>query len=91
MNRFLTAGAAMLALGHPGTSQTTFATITGLVADPNGAAVSGATITVTNMETHYSYLARSNETGNGVSTTSARPCPNFVNPELRGSYDSFRD
>ena len=53
----------MLALGHPGISQTTFATITGLIADPNGAAVTGAIITVTNMETNYRYSIRSNETG----------------------------
>ena len=63
MNRFLTAAAALL-LARLVVSQTTFATITGLVTDPNGAAVPNATITVTNTETNYRYSARSNETGN---------------------------
>ena len=45
-------------------AQTTFATITGLVTDPNGAVVPGTLITATNLETNYQYLGKSNETGN---------------------------
>jgi hypothetical protein len=45
-------------------AQTTFATITGLVTDPNGAVVPGAIITAMNLETNYRYSGKSNETGN---------------------------
>jgi len=66
MNRFLTAAAALL-LARLVVSQTTFATITGLLTDPNGGAVPNATITVTNTETNYRYSARSNETRSDLS------------------------
>src|SRR5215469_1088806 len=44
-------------------AQTTFATITGSVTDPNGLVVPGAVITATNTETNYRYSGVSNETG----------------------------
>jgi hypothetical protein len=47
----------------PAHSQTTFATITGMVADPSGAAIPDAKITATNAETGYVYTAASNGTG----------------------------
>src|SRR5690349_1605955 len=64
MNRILIAAAALLLLARAVPAQTTFASITGLVTDPNGAVVPGATITVTNAETNYRYEAKSNDTGN---------------------------
>jgi len=42
------------------------ATITGIVTDPSGAAVAGATITVTNVAQNVSVSTKSNETGNYV-------------------------
>jgi hypothetical protein len=44
-------------------AQTTFASITGLVTDPNGAVVVGATVTVTNLSSNYRYTAVSNNAG----------------------------
>jgi hypothetical protein len=56
---------AAVLLVFPGTNfaQTTFATITGLITDPNGAVIPGANIVVTNPDTNYRYSARSNDTG----------------------------
>src|SRR5262245_19895714 len=47
----------------PVRAQSTFATITGLVTDPNGAATPGATVEVKNLKTGYVYTATSNEEG----------------------------
>ncbi|MBI4877623.1 MAG: TonB-dependent receptor, partial [Acidobacteria bacterium] len=44
--------------------QTTFATITGVVTDPNGAVVPGVAITATHARSNYVYTAKSNEVGN---------------------------
>src|SRR5690348_7110149 len=55
---FLSAGSALACQ-----AQTTFATITGSVTDPNGLIVPGAAITATNTETNYRYSAASNEAG----------------------------
>ena len=44
-------------------SQTTFATITGMVTDPNGAVVVGATVTATLVSSGYKYTGRTNESG----------------------------
>ncbi len=43
--------------------QTTFATITGIVMDPNGAVVPGAAITATQQGSNYRYSVQSNEAG----------------------------
>ena len=43
--------------------QSTFATITGVVSDPAGAAVPGAKIEATNSQTNYSYAATTNDGG----------------------------
>jgi len=45
-------------------AQTTFATITGVVTDPNGALVPGATITATHLASNYRFTAQANEAGN---------------------------
>src|SRR6266496_6500800 len=45
-------------------SQTTFATITGVVVDSSGSPVPNASITATNVETNVKTTTRSNETGN---------------------------
>jgi hypothetical protein len=57
--------AALLALSAvaPLRAQSTFATVTGLVTDPNGGAVPGATVEVKNLKTGYVYTASSNEDG----------------------------
>ncbi len=57
------AGILALAALLPMSGQSTFATLTGLVADPSGAAVTGAQITVVNIATGYEYKATSNEAG----------------------------
>ncbi|MFN7920432.1 MAG: carboxypeptidase regulatory-like domain-containing protein [Bryobacteraceae bacterium] len=44
-------------------AQTTFATITGTVTDPNGAVVPGATVEATHLESNYKTTAQSNESG----------------------------
>ncbi len=43
--------------------QTTFATMTGMITDPQGAAVSGAQVTATLISSNYQYKTRSNELG----------------------------
>ena len=65
MSRFvLFAVIAFVCLVQAGYSQTTFASITGAVTDSTGAAVSGANITVTNVETNIKSTTISNEAGN---------------------------
>src|SRR5690242_14377051 len=44
-------------------AQTTFATITGSVHDPNGLPVQGAEIEATNTATNYKYSVKSNDVG----------------------------
>jgi len=64
--------------------QTTFATITGMVTDPNGSVVPGASITAIHVASNYRYAAKSNELGyytvaqlrEGVYTLSAK-APGF--------------
>lgn len=53
----------LAATGLPLRSQTTFASITGVVTDPNGAVVAGATVTATHVESNYRYTTKSNEIG----------------------------
>lgn len=48
---------------EPALAQTTFASITGAVTDPNGAAVPGASIEATHLQSNYRYTAQSNEIG----------------------------
>jgi hypothetical protein len=44
-------------------AQTTFASITGVITDPNGSIIPGATVTATRTENNYKYTAQSNEAG----------------------------
>ncbi len=43
--------------------QTTFATLTGAITDPTGAAIAGASLTATHVESNYQYSATSNDSG----------------------------
>src|SRR5215831_5083726 len=54
---------AALASSASTAAQTTFATITGMVTDPQGAAISGAQVTATLVSSNYEYKTRSNELG----------------------------
>src|SRR5215472_4491775 len=63
MRRILVLLAAMLAVPFTHFAQTTFATITGIVTDPNGAVVPGARVTATRLDTNFQYLAKTNEAG----------------------------
>lgn len=55
--------AAALLSAFSAAAQTTFATITGMITDPQGAAVSGAQVTATLVSSNYQYKTRSNEVG----------------------------
>lgn len=61
--RILLIVAAAIALQASGLAQTTFATITGLVTDPQGAVISGAEVTATRLGSNYKCAARTNELG----------------------------
>ncbi len=54
----------LLGLTAQAYSQTTFATITGTITDPQGAIVPGAMVTATNTQTNIKASAKSNEAGN---------------------------
>ena len=54
---------AALASSASTAAQTTFATITGIVTDSQGAAISGAQVTATLVSSNYEYKIRSNELG----------------------------
>ncbi len=53
----------LVALSAPLAAQTTFATITGAVADPSGTVVPGVTITATHVASNYRYATQSNAVG----------------------------
>jgi hypothetical protein len=63
MGRICFALAMALAFGSNGFAQTTFANIVGLVTDPNGAVIVGATVSATEASTNYRYTAQSNGSG----------------------------
>ena len=60
---WLWAGLIVLAVAGRATPQSTFATITGNVTDPSGAAVPGAAVEARNVRTGYVYTATSNDEG----------------------------
>jgi len=60
---FIAAAFINFILSHPAGAQTTFATLTGTVTDPNGAVIPGATIEVTHQGSNYRYTAASNAAG----------------------------
>ncbi len=62
-SQFLTAVFLLTAFRAILPAQSTLASITGVVTDPNGAVVAGATIEATNIATGYKYTAKSNEAG----------------------------
>src|SRR5690349_1644977 len=64
MSRLFCVALVGAALGTTAFAQTTFATITGSVTDPNGAAMPGVTIEVVHQGSNYRYTTKSNETGN---------------------------
>jgi Carboxypeptidase regulatory-like domain/TonB dependent receptor-like, beta-barrel len=61
--RFIGTMIVLLALADFADGQTTFATLTGTVKDPNGAVIPGATIEATHVQTNYRYVGVSNEIG----------------------------
>jgi hypothetical protein len=65
-------GLLLLALdliSTPALAQTGAASLTGIVTDPSGAALPGATVTATNQATNVAYTAVSNEAGNYTVTS----------------------
>src|SRR5690348_11863503 len=63
MRRYTLIALMALLLATHARAQTTFASITGLVTDPNGAVIVGATVTVTNLASNYRYTATTNSAG----------------------------
>ena len=63
MKRAMFLVAAALALEFSAAAQTTFATITGMVTDPQGGVISGALVTATLVSSNYQYKTKSNEVG----------------------------
>jgi hypothetical protein len=64
MKLLLCTSLLLLVLPAAAYSQTTFASITGTVTDPQGAVVPGATVSATNVLTNITTTAKSNEAGN---------------------------
>lgn len=63
MRRYTVFAVLALLISTHAQAQTTFASITGLVTDPNGAVIVGATVTVTNLASNYRYTATTNGAG----------------------------
>jgi len=63
MFRTLRMTAVSLLLATSGFGQTTFATITGSVTDPNGSAITGVTVDVVHLGSNYRYTTKSNDAG----------------------------
>lgn len=57
------AAASMLSLGMPAAAQILYGSLTGNVTDPSGAAVVGATVTITQVETNQSRTTTTNDAG----------------------------
>lgn len=63
MSRIVLIAAIGVALSSAASAQTTFATLTGTVTDPNGAVIANATVEATHTASNYRYSATSNESG----------------------------
>jgi len=63
LSRSLCVYTAALFITAPVAAQTTFATLTGTVTDPNGAVIPGATVEVTHQGSNYRYSAAASGTG----------------------------
>ena len=63
MFRTLSIAALSVILGASGLGQTTFATLTGSVTDPNGSAITGVTVEAVHLGSNYRYTTKSNEAG----------------------------
>ncbi|MDP2996391.1 MAG: carboxypeptidase-like regulatory domain-containing protein [Bryobacterales bacterium] len=63
MRRILLISVVALAFHVNSFAQTTFATITGIVTDAQGAVVAGAQVTATQLSSNYKYTAKSNDVG----------------------------
>src|SRR5690349_16199929 len=63
MRFYLVSAAAALLFAATASAQTTFATLTGSVTDPNGAVIAGAQVTATATDSNYQYTAKSNDVG----------------------------
>src|SRR5262245_17555799 len=64
MSRFLLVLLSVCVLAEcTASAQTTFATLTGTVTDPNGAVIPGATVEAINQASNYRYSAKSNDAG----------------------------
>src|SRR5437660_12659436 len=63
MSRILSVAALSVVLGASGLAQTTFATLTGSVTDPNGSAITGVTLEAVHLGSNYRYTTKSNEVG----------------------------
>src|SRR5271168_3403201 len=80
---------AVLALSIPSFSQTV-GQVTGLVTDPNGSVIVGATVTITNSETNVSRTATTNGAGN-YAFPALLPDVYSVKAEMRGFKGEVRE
>src|SRR5271169_3538420 len=80
---------AVLALSIPGFSQTV-GQVTGLVTDPNGSIIVGATVTITNSQTNVSRKATTNSAGN-YSFPALLPDVYNVKAEMQGFKGEVRE
>src|ERR1700746_2223784 len=81
--------AAILVLSLPGFAQTA-GQVTGLVTDPSGSVLVGATVTITNSQTNVARTTTTNSAGN-YAFPALQPGVYYVRAELRGFRSEIRE
>src|SRR6266852_1395034 len=80
---------AMLALSFPGFAQTV-GQVTGLVTDPSGSIIVGATVTITNSQTNVARTTTTNSAGN-YTFPALQPGVYKVKAEMQGFRGEVRE
>src|SRR5580765_22706 len=87
--RFLYIAGVMLALSFSGFAQTA-GQVTGLVTDPSGSVLVGATVTITNSQTNVARTTTTNSAGN-YAFPALQPGVYYVKAELHGFRSEIRE